>query len=55
MKETPIEPNEKEATAAERERYQRMIGSIMFSMLETRPDIAFATFVVSRFAKNPSH
>ena len=32
-----------------------MIGSIMFSMVETRPDIAFATSVVSRFAKNPSH
>ncbi len=26
----------------------------MFSMVETRPDIAFATSVVSRFAKNPS-
>ncbi len=24
-------------------------------MVETRPDIAFATSVVSRFAKNPSH
>ena len=27
----------------------------MFSMVETRPDIAFATSVASRFAKNPSH
>lgn len=26
----------------------------MFLMVETRPDIAFATLVVSRFAKNPS-
>lgn len=32
-----------------------MTGSLMFSMVETRPDIAFATSVVSRFAKNPSH
>ena len=32
-----------------------MTGSIMFSMVETRPDIAFATSLVSRFAKNPSH
>lgn len=27
----------------------------MFSMVETRPDIAFATSLVSRFAKNSSH
>lgn len=27
----------------------------MFSMLEARPDIAFVTSLVSRFAKNPSH
>ena len=32
-----------------------MTGSITFSMVETRPDIAFATSVASRFAKNPSH
>ena len=56
MKEAPLTPNEgKEATQAERERYQGMTGSIIFSMVETRPDIAFATLVVSRFAKNPSH
>lgn len=55
MKESPLTPNEGEATAAERERYQGMTGSIMFSMVETRPDIALATSVVSRFAKNPSH
>ncbi len=34
---------EGEATAAEKERYQGMIGSIMFSMVETKPDISFAT------------
>ena len=27
----------------------------MFSMVETRPDIAFATLLASRFAKNPGH
>lgn len=27
----------------------------MFSMIETRPDIACSTSVASRFAKNPSH
>ena len=46
---------EGEASTAERERYQGMIGSIMFSMVETRPDVAFATSVASRFAKNPGH
>lgn len=32
-----------------------MTGSLMFSMVETRPDIALSTSVASRFAKNPSH
>ena len=31
-----------------------MTGSLMFFMVETRPDIAFAISVVSQFAKNPS-
>lgn len=44
-----------EATQAEKERYQGMAGSLMFSMVETRPDIAFAIAVSARFAKNPSH
>ena len=30
-----------------------MVGSIMFAIIETRPDIAFATSVVSRHVKNP--
>lgn len=32
-----------------------MTGSIMFSIVETRPDITFATSVVVWFTKNPSH
>lgn len=57
MKEiTLLQPRtEGEATAAEKERYQGMTGSIMFSIVETRPDISFATSVASRFAKNPGH
>lgn len=39
-----------QASTAKRERYQGMIGSIMFSMVET-----FATSVASQFAKNPDH
>lgn len=55
MKEATLLPSEgTEASQAERERYQGMTGSLMFSMVETRPDIAFATSVVSRFAKNSS-
>lgn len=27
----------------------------IFSIVETRPDIAYATLVMSRFAKNPSY
>lgn len=46
---------EGQATDAEIERYQRMTGFLTFSMVETRPDIAFSTSVASRFAKNPSH
>ena len=57
MKETALllPRTEDQALSAERERYQGMTGSIMFSMVETRPDIAFATSVASRFAKNPGH
>lgn len=44
-----------EASVAEKEKYQGMMGSLIFSMLETRPDIAFATSVASRFSRNPSH
>lgn len=31
-----------------------MISSLIFSMVETRPNIIFTNFVVSWFAKNPS-
>ncbi len=57
MKESALpEPHiESQASATKKERYQGMTGSIMFSMVETRPDIAFATSVVARFAKNPGH
>lgn len=32
-----------------------MTGSIIFSMVETRPNIIFATLVTRHFIKNPSH
>lgn len=46
---------EEEASPFEKERYQGMTGSLMFLMVETRPDVAFAISTVSRFSKNPSH
>ena len=32
-----------------------MVGSIMFAITESRPDISFATSIVSRFTKTPSN
>jgi hypothetical protein len=34
-------------------RYQSLVGTLMYAMLGTRPDIAFAVSLVSRFASNP--
>jgi hypothetical protein len=34
-------------------RYQSAVGTLMYAMLGTRPDIAFAVSVVSRFSSNP--
>ena len=46
--------NEAQASEKEIEQYQGMVGSIMFAMIETRPDIANAVSIVSRLAQNPS-
>ena len=40
---------------AEKKRYQGMTSLIIFSMVEMRLDIAFATSVASQFAKNPGY
>ncbi|HEY0433295.1 MAG TPA: reverse transcriptase domain-containing protein [Chitinophagaceae bacterium] len=34
--------------------YQQAVGSLMYAMLGTRPDIAFAVSAVSRYSANPS-
>jgi hypothetical protein len=34
-------------------KYQSAVGSLMYAMLGTRPDIAFAVSLVSRFGSNP--
>lgn len=34
--------------------YQSMVGSLMYAMVETRPDIAYSVSVLSRYASNPT-
>lgn len=46
-------PEDYICTALFRERYQEAIGSLMYAMLCTRPDIAYAVKTLSRFASNP--
>lgn len=45
----------REATTAEKKRYQSMTGSIMFSIIEMKPNIIFAILIAIRFAKNAGH
>jgi hypothetical protein len=42
-----------QADSAFTTRYQSLVGTLMYAMLGTRPDIAFAVSLVSRFASNP--
>ena len=35
-------------------RFQSAVGSLMYAMIETRPDIAFAVSTLSQFASNPN-
>ncbi len=53
MRETPLLPYEKSVSSNEKTKYVAKIGSIIYTMVETRIDIAFAMSMVSRFAKNP--
>ena len=55
---TPIDTHTKpqkaeaefEPKTADTKWYQSAVGSLMYAMLGTRPDIAYAVSVVSRFA-----
>lgn len=47
-------PDEYDAPETLRTRYQRAVGALMYCMLGTRPDIAFAVSVVSRYSSNPT-
>ena len=57
---TPIDgrllaaPEGHQATDDSRLRYQSAVGSLMYAMLGTRPDLAYAVSVVSRYASNPT-
>ena len=47
-------PAKENASADLRSRYQQVIGSLLYIMLGTRPDIAFAVTKLSQDASNPS-
>lgn len=57
IKKTAIfeQKTEKKTLSFEKKCYQGMTRSIMFFMVEIRPNILFATLVTNCFAKNPSH
>ena len=57
---TPLPPGlkleahtEAEATPEDRLLYQSMLGSIMYAMLWTRPDLGYAVSLLGRFSANP--
>ena len=49
---SPTEPEENDTTFVSQ--YQSLVGSLMYAMLGTRPDIAFAVTKLSQFNSNPS-
>ena len=57
---TPFETNtklrktEEGETTCDRGRYQSAVGSLLYLSTKTRPDIAYAVGVVSRYCSNPS-
>ncbi len=53
MRETSLLPYEKPVSSNKKTKYAAKIGSIMYAIVETQINIAFATSMVSRFAKNP--
>jgi transposase InsO family protein len=57
---TPLEKgaqfvqNEGQATEEDIQHYQQIIGSLMYAMTETRPDLAIVVSILSQFLANPS-
>jgi transposase InsO family protein len=52
-KETYVPATEEEILAARDYPYLSVLGSVMYAMLGTRPDIAYAVSTLSRYASNP--
>ena len=53
---TPIEPvkrSEEESVAADKDRYQSLVGKLIY-LTHTRPDIGFAVSMVSHSMSNPT-
>lgn len=50
---SPSTDAEKEAMADRLTLYQALIGTLMYAMLASRPDIAFAVGILSRYCSNP--
>lgn len=48
------EPTKGQADSALRSKFQMVIGSLLYLMLGTRPDISFAVTKLAQFAANPS-
>jgi hypothetical protein len=48
------EENKETATATQRLEYQSVIGSLLYIMLGTRPDVSFAVIKMAQFSANPS-
>jgi len=46
-------PNQDESNATLHSCYQSVIGSLLYIMLDTRPDIAFVVIKMSQFSSNP--
>ena len=49
-----LEANPDQATADEIQAYQQAIGSLMYLITATRPDLAYPIGLVARFIQNPS-
>jgi len=50
-----LDPNLNKASQSDITKFQRLIGSLLYLMLCTRPDIAFPVIKLARFANNPSN
>jgi len=50
-----LEPNKEQANKEDIKLFQMLIGSLLYIMLGTRVDIAFAVIKLARYASNPSN